>query len=514
MKRRLKTLACLALCLTLLGGCTGSVPIKNSAGVTLPPVVSAFAAPVGDGSEEMTQRVSLFLPDAATGQLVQVQERLAMPTSRHPAETVLSRLFSYQSSGQVKALGSAGALQLMPGRRVEISGGTAVVNLAAGALSLPNRDFLQAAQAIANTLAQWGDIRHVNILVNDQHPGIDPAASIPLGSLPANQNPASAASLWEARSNQSASSLQAGFSLAAALYFPAAAGRGILAEGRTVNFADASLPAMATALVTALSSGAASLPGLPQPPDLTALMAGSPLVDELPGAQGQVIQLSFREEANEQLIAAGIPRSIMMASLCLTLCTFIPGLAGIRVRIGQELISAVVPAGVLEGAGQEIMFQNQVMRREDFRHFLLDYCTLYFANAAGTLTASRRAIPYYQTHNPRFVLNQLLQGPGNTDSAPSLSPVLPGGLKDADWLGIARQNDTMLVNLSRNAGGMIKPLGETQELLMVYGMVNTLSRLGGISKVQFFVDGSQEGLFAGAIDVAGSFLPNAGLIAQ
>ncbi len=493
----------LALCLILLTGCTQSVPIKDSAGVTLPPVTSAYTAPIGDGSEEITQRVSLYLPDAATGQLSPLQERLALPAARHPGEAVLSRLFAFQSNAQARGLSEPGALQLMPGRAIEISGGTAVVNLSAGALALNSRDFIQMAQAITNTLSQWGDIHHVNILVNDQHPGIDPAATLPLGSLPA--GPVQAAIL-EARS------AQGGFSLPATLYFPAAAGRGIVAEARSLYVDDTSLPGMTSTLLAALSAGAVTLPGLPQVPDLNALLAGPPLLDELPAAQGQIIQLSFREEANEQLIAAGIPRSIMMASICLTLTTFLPNLAGVKVRIGSEMIAAVVPAGILEGAGQEIVFRDQVMRRQDFRNFLLDYCTLYFANSTGSLSPSRRAIPYYQTNSPRFILNQLLSGPEHTDSLPGLSPVLPSTIKDADWLGIARQNDSLLVNLSQNAGDMIKPLSEAQERLMVYGMVNTLARLGGVSRVQFFINGKQEGLFASYIDIAGSFLPNAGLV--
>ena len=502
-------LTALLMSLTLLaGGCARSVPLRDAPGVTLPPVSSPYQPPVGDGGEDIPRRVVLCLPDAVSGQLSLLSERLPLPSARHPAEAVLTRLFSYPSSGQARALSPSGTLSLMPGRGVEISGGTAVVNLSAGALGLTGRDLFMTGSAITHTLSQWGDIRYVNILINDQQPGLDAAAALPLGSLAADAAPGSAESQWEARS-----SARGGFTLAATLYFPAAAGRGVLAEGRPVNFPDTSLVSMVLALLRALSAGASALPGVPQVPDLTALLSGDPLVDELPGAQGRVVQLAFQESANEQLIAAGIPRSIMMASLCLTLTTFLPGVAGIRVRIGSEMISAVVPAGVFEGAGQEIVFSDQVMRRSDFSHFLLDYCTLYFGSGSAALSPSARAIPYYQARSPRYVLGQLLHGPEYTDSVPGLLPVLPGGMKDADWLGISRQNDTLLVNISAAAGALFKPLDEAQERLMVYGMVNTLSRLGGVSKVAFFIDGKQEGTFARYIDLSGVFLPSAGLVA-
>lgn len=513
MNRMMRILACLSALILFLSGCSQSVPIKEASTVTLPPVSGSIQAPIGDGGEEIIQRVSLTLPSLATGQLTQIQERLPLPATRHPAEAVLTRLLSYPSNQQVQSLdNTSAALSLMPGRGVEVSGGTALVNLSASALVLDSKTFFQAAMAITNTLAQWGDIQYVNILVNDQHPGIDPAATIPLGSLTADSSPGAADKLWEARSNHRSGKVQGSFSLPATLYVPAAAGRGIVAEGRVISFPDASLSGMCVALLAALSQRSSALPNLPQVPDLKALLAGAPLVDELPGAQGRIVQLSFHESANEQLIAAGIPRSIMLASICQTLTTFLPGLAGVKVRIGNEMISAVVPAGVLEGAGQEIVFQDQVMKRRDFSRFLLDYCTLYFANSGDTLSPSLRAIPYYQAHNPRYVLNQLLAGPDYTDSVPGLSPVLPTGLKDADWLGITRQNDTLAVNLSAKAAELIKPLGETQERLMVYGLVNTLARLGGVTRVQFFIDGSQEGRFARQIDLAGSFLPNTGLV--
>ena len=511
--RKKRLVALLTACLIILGGCS-SVPVRDTADVTLPPPSSPYSAPLGDQSEEIIQRVSLSLPSPVTGQLTMVSDRLALPAARHPAETVLTRLFSFQSNDQALAISENDALQLMSGRGVELSGGTAVVNLAASALSLSAQELFLAGMAIANTLSQWGDIRHVNILVNDQHPGLDPAATVPLGSLVADTTPGAAASLWEARGSQRTGNVQGGFSLGATLYFPAAAGRGILAEGRTVSFHDAGLSSMASSLLGALSAGASTLPGVPQLPDLNALLTSNPLVEELPGAQGRIILLSFSESANEQLIAAGIPRSVMMASLCLTLTTFLPGLAGIKVRIGTEIISAVVPAGTLEGAGQEIFFEDQVMRRTDFRHFLLDYCTLYFADGTGALARTRRAIPYHQTRSPRYVLNELLTGPQYTDSNPALLPVLPEGLRDADWLGITRHSDTLVLNISAAAGELFKPLDEVQERLMVYSLVNTLAELEGISKVQFFIDGKQEGRFARQIDIAGSFLPSAGITAR
>ena len=112
------------------------------------------------------------------------------------------------------------------------------------------------------------------------------------------------------------------------------------------------------------------------------------------------------------------------------------------------------------------------------------------------------------------MLNELLSGPEYTDTTPGLSPILPESLKDADWLGIARHNGTLAVNISGTAGETFKSLNEVQERLMVYGMVNTMASLDGIGMVQFFIGGKQDGRFAANIDLAGSFLPSVGIVAR
>ncbi len=500
----------LLLALLLLSGCAASVPLKQVDGATLPPPELAFAAPQGDVAEGSAQAVLLSLPGAQSGRLEYVSERILLSPSRHPAEYALRRLFTFTGTTQSAPLAGEVQLALNPGSSIEISGGTATVNLAPSALLLDNEERYLVSRAVANTLTQWGDIRHVNILINNRQPGLDTAATLPLGSLGRTED-GDVAALWQSASKVPANP-DSPYTAMATLYQPVSAGRGIIASAQLITAQGRGLEQLAQALLEGLSIPSASLAGLPRVPDLALLLEQPIQVLEQAGSTGRVVQLAFRERLNEDLIAAGIPRSVMMASLTYTLTTFLPYTAGIQVRIGNELVSALVPSGTYEGAGEQILFPDGLMQRAQFGRFLLDECTLYFTNAQGSLSATRRPIPYHQAYNPRFLLGQLMLGPQNTDSQGGLLPVLPSGLKDADLIGITRQQDTVLVNLSGQIRALAAGFTHPQELAMVYAMVNTLTQQGQAREVCFFVDGSQEGTFVEAIDLAGVFLRNEGII--
>jgi len=513
MKKRCWKGACKALALvtavSLLTGCTASIPVRISSGVTLPPAASGAAAPTGDVMEDYAQTVMLCLPSSQSGQLEYFPERILLPPFRHPAEAVLKKLFSHQETTQAKPLAKDVQLSLFPGSSVEISNETATVDLGPSALLLSNEERYSVCRAITNTLTQWGDIRFVNVLVSGRQQGVDTAAAIPLGSLTGTGDE-DIKSLWDAANRQPSGN--GGFTSFATLYFPVYAGRGVLAETRPVNLGGLSFTGMTLALLQALSAGAVSLPYVPRLPDLVTLLSTEPEVTQEPGFSGRVVHLRFYESANDALITSGIPRSVLIASLTLTLTTFLPYTEGIRVSIGNEEITAVVPAGVYERAGEQIMFDKGIIRRAQFSHFLLSDCDLYFASGNGSLSLSKRPIPYYQANHPRYLINQLLVGPLNTDDAAGPSPVMPNGLSDADILGISRQGDSLFVNFSKNLKALADGMDESGERLMVYSLVDTLTALPGIRRVRFFINGEQEGTFAGGIDIAGEFIRNEGII--
>ncbi len=508
-KKRFLTGLCLLLALCLSGCTAGVDAINNTSSVTLPPAAVSYRAPTGDTNQETAQNVLLYVPNAAGTRLIARTERLTASAARHPAEAALSRLLAFEGSDSARPLSREARLQLSTVNPVEISGDVATVNLGTSALSLSHSELYVICQAIANTLTQWGDIRYVNVLVSSMQPGLDVGASVPAGCFAQNVND-SIDALTAAAETQAAGGRRQ--SLTAALYFPAYAGKGILAEAGVITLEGRDKGEMISSLLAALSRGANQLPNTPALPDLLGLMAEEPQIQEIAVTGGQCAVLRFRQRLNEALIECGVPRSVMMAALTYTITSFVPGLSGVMVYIGDEQVTAVVPNGVYEGAGETVSFAGGIMRRSDFSHFLLSNCTLYFSDGEGRLRAVERPVPYYETRSARYLLGCLMQGPQSCDSVGNVQAVLPAGIADADLLGVALDGQTILLNWGQRFAAAAEGLDEGQERLLIYAIVNTLCNLPSVRSVCFFIGGTQPETLSGALYLPGVFMRNTTLV--
>ena len=517
MNMKLKRVCAAGLCLMLaltLGGCTsGITALDHSADVTLPPTEVSWKAPTGDTSQEITQTVLLYVPDITGTRLIAQPDRVSYSASRHPAEATLRQLFTFAGNSAAARLTQEITLQLSPVNPVEISGDTATVNLGASALTLPHADLYVVCQAITNTLCQWGDIKYVNVLVSSAQPGLDVAASVPAGCFTQNLSD-TIDTLSAYAQSLSTSGADRRFTMAATLYFPTYSGKGILAETRVLNFMSRDKSLMIETLLDALSAGAQLLQGVPAVPALAGYLDASPEVSDVAVSGGQKAILRFRASFNDALIAAGIPRSVMLSALTYTITTFVPGISGVTVYIGEELVTAIVPSGVYEGAGETITFEGGLMRRGQFSQFLLSQCTLYFADDAGKLVAVERPVPYYQARSLRFLLNALWQGPQMYDSVSGLKGVTPQGLSDADILGLAVQDGRALINLSQHFMNACEGYDEVQEKLLIYAIVNTLTELPSVQRTALFIAGTQPETLCGKLYLPGEFMRNTMLVRQ
>ena len=516
-KPRIRRLLCLALCalmaLSLTGCVSGVDALKHDDGPTLPPVSVRHIAPTGDTNQETAQTVLLYVPNAAGTRLIAQTERLVISAARHPAEATLRLLFAFAGSEDAQPLRRDVTLQLSPVNPVEISGGTATVNLGASALMLSHGDFYVVCQAIANTLTQWGDIRYVNVLVSSIQPGLDVGANVPMGCFTQNLTD-SIDALIAAGEALAVGAADRRFSSTAILYYPAYAGRGLLAEARSISFASRVKPVLIEGLLDALSQTPQMLSNVPALPQLTDYFSEPPAVQEIAVTGGQRAVLRFQQSFNDALIAAGVPRSVMLAALSYTVTGFVPGISGVTVYIGEEEVSSVVPGGVYVGAGEAITFASGVMRRSDFSRFLLDNCTLYFGDNAGHLRAVHRPIPYYETRSARYLLGCLMLGPQSSDGADGTQTVLPDDLGDADLLGVGLDNGIMLLNFTPHFAASAANLNAEAEKLLVYAIVNTLCELPAVRGVSFFINGTQPETLSGHIYLPGDFLKNGSLIQE
>lgn len=508
--------AWLLVCCLALSSCSGGIPLHpEPEAITLPPPQARYVAPIGDAALEYAGEATLYLPRADHARLSAIIQTIPFRAGKPQAESLARALLAYEGNDVLASAGGDVKLALYGANPVELSGDVATVNLAASALQLDRKAFYIACQAIANTLTSLPGIHYVNVLVMDRAVGLDIAGALPMGSL-SRSVVEDAGALYEQLLSQRVKTAEdpasKGLTSPVTLYFPLAHLDGILTEVRSCSFESQALPDMAKRLLEELASGPQQISGSPPLPALGNL-ASPPEVTDAPAGGGKLITLRYGQELDAALGEAALTRAAVMAAICHTLATFLPGVAGVRFYIGQDQIQNVL---LRDRAGQvAILFNEAVQYRADYAAFLMDMGTLYLATQDGQrLLEVQRPMPYHLTHSPRALVLELAKGPQPFDSRPSSPLMSPGALKDSDLVGFSLNDTTLLVNFAPTFSLVGQGFSPQQDRLLAYGLVNTLASLSRVGRICFFVAGEWPKDFSGEIQWSGDFYINMGLVRQ
>ncbi|MEA5014985.1 MAG: GerMN domain-containing protein [Candidatus Limiplasma sp.] len=516
MGSKAKALAAwLMICCLALSSCSGSIPLNpEPVAVTLPPAQSSYVAPIGDAALEYTGEATLFLPRADNARLSAITQAVAYSAARPQAESVARALLAHEGNSVLSSLGGSVKLSLYGANPVELSRDVATVNLSASALQLDRKAFFLACQAITNTLTSLPGIHYVNVLVMDRSLGLDIAGALPMGSLSRSVGE-DAGALYEQLLTQRVKTAEdpasKGLTAPVTLYFPLSHLDGILPEVRSCSFESQAPSDMVARLLEELAAGPQQVNRSPALPQLASLLATPPEVTEAPEGGGRLITLRYGAGFDDMLTGLDLNRATVMASICHTLATFLPGIGGVRFYIGQDRVQNVL---VRDSANQvAILFNEAVQYRADYSAFLMDISTLYFASQDGQkLLEVERPMPYYLTKNPRALVLELAKGPQSFDSQPAFPLLSAGALRDSDLVGFSLNDTTLLVNFAPTFSLVGQGFSPQQDRLLAYGLVNTLSSISRIRRVCFFVAGEWPKDFSGTIQWSGAFYKNTGLV--
>ena len=502
-------ISALAVAAAGLSGCAQKPGEETAESLpTLPPAAAGYTAPDGDHTRGEQGLWTLYLP-GKNGLTLVAQHVPSIPglLRAETLEAVTRELLSYPANNQVDSLGGDTELTLYGENPVEYSAGVVTVNLGSSALAMSYRSFYTMSLALAATLCETDAVRCVNVMVAGQSVGLDTTGSLAMGSLvshPGENLPV----LWEQmeakRPPVGQNAADTPLTSYMTLYYPLENGQGISCENRTLTFPGQTPQQMTEAILENLSHGAMFLTGVPDIPDLESLMIHDPLCSDLADG-GKMITLSFADGTEEAWEEAGIEPACMIAAVCCSMTTFIPGLAGIAVRIGDRPVTAVRSErfGMIQAPGG-------LFRREMFRPLLMGRTTVYLARN-GMLVPVEKSVDRAKTDSPREQLAALIDGPGAKERAEGIEATLPELVGEEDILGMALEGETMLVNLSESFRAEIQSWGPERETLLCYSMVNTLCENTGACRVCFFFEGEQVEYIAGVIYWAGSFDVNYGL---
>ena len=164
-------------------------------------------------------------------------------------------------------------------------------------------------------------------------------------------------------------------------------------------------------MISARSAGPQVLTSAAPMPDLNALLLYAPQIRELQDTGGRIAMLYFCEDLESRLRTAGVDMAGFLGSVTYTLSAFIPSLTAVECYVGGSMLTSVLTA-----ENRMLTFPDGRMSRADFASYLKDVALLYFVQE-DHLVATPRPVPYYEAHNPRYLLLQLMNGPTTSEAA-------------------------------------------------------------------------------------------------
>lgn len=176
--------------------------------------------------------------------------------------------------------------------------------------------------------------------------------------------------------------------------------------------------------------------------------------------------------------------------------TQLPGVTGVSISAGGEALkdSAGRPYGVLK-SGSFIQVSSV-----NINNYQQTNMKLFFLNSAGNALTEENRKVYYSINIPKeqAVINELIKGPDNSGASAVFPP-------DLTVLGVTKSDDIFYVNFDINVNSMVS---DTDPILQIYSIVNSLYAVCQAEQVSFTIDGSHDIPFRGTVDISQPFAPD------
>lgn len=216
----------------------------------------------------------------------------------------------------------------------------------------------------------------------------------------------------------------------------------------------------------------------------------------------QVEKVTFRLESNVLHLYADANYALMnsvreilcRAALTKTL-TQIPGIDYLMIYCAEQPISDASgnPVGLLSAAD----FVDYI---RDVNSFEKTEMTLYFANATGDklVAEKREMMRSINTSAEKLIVEQLIGGPQQAGAFATIP-------KDVKVLNVSVSESVCSINLD---AAFLNNTLEVEGYIPIYSIVNSLSELSTVSRVQILINGSQDAVFRDSIPLSTVFERN------
>lgn len=213
---------------------------------------------------------------------------------------------------------------------------------------------------------------------------------------------------------------------------------------------------------------------------------------------GDYLFVDFSEEykdmtpTEEVLVRAGIVRTLLQTNIC-SVAAFTINAEPLLSHDGS-LVGVMSMDSFVENPGKQINSSVETT------------LTLYFANADGTgLVKETRNVHYSSNISmEKLIMEQLIEGPKSS----SLVGTIPSG---TTLISVSQVDGVCYVNLSESFRTQSATVPEEMAL---YSIVNSLTELPGVTKVQLVINGSTEGYVKYTYELSKLYERNTALIIE
>lgn len=201
--------------------------------------------------------------------------------------------------------------------------------------------------------------------------------------------------------------------------------------------------------------------------------------------QGDQLTLDFGEKYGRQ---DTLPEVLVRAAIVRTMSQ-IDGINMVSFTISGRPLENVdgSPVGIMTA---ETFVDNDGLEISNYEKVKLH---LYFANETGDglIEIEREVVYNSNIALEKLVVEEIINGPNNEESQPTVNPA-------TKVLGVTVKDGTCYVNLSQDF--LTSPGNITRTDLPLYSIVNSLSELPNINKVQFSIDGDSSITYKDVVD--------------
>ncbi len=343
--------------------------------------------------------------------------------------------------------------------------------------------------AIAATLIDFAGVSYVNVFINGMQKGY---AGLPVGVLQKTKS-----GLVEEINNKYKGIAAAETpAMTATLYFLDNTEQFLVPEERAITFEGNTPQIMLETLVTAMIRGPENtFQHVPVIDKSLVKLLGATIEQTEDGRQIARLDFSKAPVVLTEQFKDG--EDIAAKALARTITGFMPELAGIEIYVRGEPQQA----------------EQKIYTLRDSDALLGNSIQLYFPNSGyAMLLGVERMVGQAAAGYPYELLSELMRGPVSTDKK-EISPAFLSGISMEDVNNAYLAGDIAVVDFNGSVSDKIKNIGKSEEAMMIYSIVNTMTNIDGIKRVQFLLDGGRvQSLGGGEINVMDPLLRNPGII--